>query len=372
MYKRFFCIIITLIGLINGLSVSAVSVSASASVLMNADTLTVYYEKNMNTKLPMASTTKIMTAVILCENAKLDGVVKVTYDMVAVEGSSMGLREGDRITYYGLLCGMLLASGNDAANTVAISIAGSTENFAKLMNEKAKEIGMKNTNFVTPSGLDDERHYSTAYDMALLASYALKNQVIRDVVSQKSIQIEFGNPDIKQTIRNHNRLLSIYENCIGIKTGFTKKSGRCLVSAAEKDGVKLIAVTLNAPSDWNDHCDLYDYGFLLFSDYDISKTVVLKDVNLVGGNKNKASIKIEEKQIKSTEKDIEKLSYKVHLPRYIYASSGCDKVGRVDYFFNNNYFASSDIYVNNDYSIKREKQGLFYRFLTNLYNLFCV
>lgn len=371
MFRRIFSVFLIIIFLFSTFSLTAnsIGVSAQSSVLLNANTLSVYYDKNAHKKLPMASTTKIMTAVILCENVRLDEVIRVTYEMIAVEGSSMGLLEGDRITYYGLLCGMLLASGNDAANSAAISFAGSAKNFAELMNKKAKEIGMNNTNFVTASGLDDENHYSTAYDMALLASYALNNQIIRDIVSQKSITIEFGNPVHKQSIRNHNRLLSIYKDAIGVKTGFTKKSGRCLVSAAERDGVTLICVTLNAPDDWDDHCNLFEYGFSLFKNYDVSKIVQLKDIDLVGANSNNARLKIYEKKIKLTENDIKRIKYKAYLPRYIYATSNSEKVGRVDYYINDRYIASSDVLVGNDFRVVKFNQSFSYRFWNNFFNL---
>ena len=371
MFRRIFSGFLIIIFLFSTFSLTAnsIGVSAQSSVLLNANTLSVYYDKNAHKQLPMASTTKIMTAVILCENVRLDEVIRVTYEMIAVEGSSMGLLEGDRITYYGLLCGMLLASGNDAANSAAISFAGSAKNFAELMNKKAKEIGMNNTNFVTASGLDDENHYSTAYDMALLASYALNNQIIRDIVSQKSITIEFGNPVHKQSIRNHNRLLSIYKDAIGVKTGFTKKSGRCLVSAAERDGVTLICVTLNAPDDWDDHCNLFEYGFSLFKNYDVSKIVQLKDIDLVGANSNNARLKIYEKKIKLTENDIKRIKYKAYLPRYIYATSNSEKVGRVDYYINDRYIGSSDVLVGNDFRVVKFNQSFSYRFWNNFFNL---
>ena len=241
------------------------SVSAKAAVLMTADNSTVLYEKAAEEKLPMASTTKIMTALLTLEAAQAeDRQVKITDEMVRVEGSSMGLKPGNVVTLTALAQGMLLCSGNDAANAAAIAIAGSTEEFAKLMNQRAKQIGMKNTNFVTPSGLDDENHYTTAYDMALLGACAMENQRFREIASQKSMQVQFVEPDMKYTFGNHNRLLTAYEGCIGVKTGFTKKSGRCLVSCAERDGVRLVAVTLNAPDDWNDHKALLDYGFSTF------------------------------------------------------------------------------------------------------------
>ncbi|MBQ3045792.1 MAG: D-alanyl-D-alanine carboxypeptidase [Clostridia bacterium] len=240
---------------------ASVYVSAESAVLMCANSGEVLFSRNADKKLSMASTTKIMTSLLALEAAKPEAEITVSEEMVSVEGTSMGLLPGDRVSLRELVYGMLLQSGNDAANTVAYVISGSPEQFAKLMNERAKQIGMKNSCFVTPSGLDEENHYSTAYDMALLACESLKNPEFASICSQKSARLTYGNPPYARTLTNHNKLLWKYGDSIGIKTGFTKKSGRCLVSAAERDGVTLVAVTLNAPDDWNDHIAMFEYGF---------------------------------------------------------------------------------------------------------------
>ncbi len=237
------------------------SVSAQAAVLMCAESGEVIFQRNPDKKLSMASTTKIMTSLIALEAGVPNKEITVTKEMVSVEGTSMGLLAGDRVSMKELVYGMLLQSGNDAANTVATVIGGSPEGFAVMMNERAKKIGMKNTNFVTASGLDDDEHYSTAYDMALLACECLKNPEFVNICSDKSERLTYGNPPYARTLTNHNKLLRSYPDTIGIKTGFTKKSGRCLVSAAKRNGVTLVAVTLNAPNDWSDHREMLDYGF---------------------------------------------------------------------------------------------------------------
>ena len=236
------------------------SCSAKNMAVVDLNTGRLICSKNAYDKAPMASTTKIMTAVLLIENADLNDEIICTKEMVTVEGSSMGLMAGDRVHYYDLLYGMMLASGNDAANTTAISISGSKEKFVELMNEKAKQIGMTNTNFVTPSGLDDVEHYSTAYDMAKLACYAMKNEEFVKAVSSKTAKLNYGNPPYDRTLRNHNKLLSYYDECCGIKTGFTKKSGRCLVSCAKRGEKGVVCVTLNDPNDWQDHQNLLNYS----------------------------------------------------------------------------------------------------------------
>lgn len=247
---------------------AALEVSAQSAVVITADTGTVLFEKDAHTQRPMASTTKIMTALLALEEAQRlgDPVVEITEEMVAVEGSSMGLLPGDRITLSNLAAGMLLASGNDAANAVALYLKGSLEAFADEMNSRARELGMENTHFVTPSGLDatsadSQKHHSTAYDMALLAKEALQNQQFREICSSTQRKVAFEEPAKQVSFTNHNKLLSLYPDCIGVKTGYTESAGRCLVSAAERDGTLLIAVTLDAPDDWNDHATLLDYGF---------------------------------------------------------------------------------------------------------------
>lgn len=238
-----------------------VGVSAESAVLMCADNGEILFSRNADRKLSMASTTKIMTSLIALEESVPEKEIVVTKEMVSVEGTSMGLVAGDSVSMEELIYGMLLQSGNDAANTVAHVIGGSQEGFAKLMNERAAKIGMDNTNFVTASGLDDENHYSTAYDMALLACECIDNPEFLKICSQKKAKLTYGNPPYARTLTNHNKLLWKYSDSVGIKTGFTKKSGRCLVSAAKRNGITLVAVTLNAPDDWNDHISMFEYGF---------------------------------------------------------------------------------------------------------------
>lgn len=240
----------------------APTVSARCAAVIHMDTGEVLFEKNGSEQRAMASTTKIMTALLTLEEAAIDNrEVEITREMVLVEGSSMGLREGDRLTLHDLAVGMLTVSGNDAANSAAIAISGSREAFVERMNLRAKELGMANTHFDTPSGLDGDTHYSTALDMAKLGAAAMSNPDFAAIAGSQSMKVTFLSPEKTVTYQNHNKLLKLYEGCTGVKTGFTKKAGRCLVSSAEKDGVRLVAVTLDAPDDWNDHKALLDYGF---------------------------------------------------------------------------------------------------------------
>lgn len=322
----------------------AYTVSAKGYVLINADTGEVLAGENIHRKLSMASTTKIMTAIILAEQNTPEKEVTVTEEMVAVEGSSMGLLPGDSVSYYEIMVGMLLPSGNDAANCAAIAVAGSVQKFTEMMNKKAKEIGMENTHFVTPSGLDDDEHYSTAYDMAILTAYALKNACFRETVSEKSITVTYGNPPYQRTLYNHNKLLNTYDYCIGVKTGFTKKSGRCLVSAAEKDGCRVIAVTLNAPSDWNDHSYLLDYGLSCLSQYDVTYDLPVTAVPVVGGTADVVTVSTERFMCGCTENSKNAITAKYEILPFAYApvNSG-QTVGKVNYYYKNTLIHSSDI-----------------------------
>jgi D-alanyl-D-alanine carboxypeptidase/D-alanyl-D-alanine carboxypeptidase (penicillin-binding protein 5/6) len=346
-------------------------VNASGYVLINADTFEVLAGDNIHKKLSMASTTKIMTALILVEQNTPEKEVITTKEMVTVEGSSMGLLPGDSVSYYELIVGMMLPSGNDAANTAAISVAGSIQKFTELMNNKAKDIGMENTHFVTPSGLDDDEHYSTAFDMALLAAYALKNDVLRDIMSKPSITVTYGNPPYQRTLSNHNKLLKTYEYCIGVKTGFTKKSGRCLVSAAEKDGCRVIAVTLNAPSDWNDHKYLLEYGLSCLSQYDVTYNLPINSVSVVGGNLDSVTVATERFMCGCTDISKNGISAEYEFLPFIYAPVKIGQtVGKVNYYYDNKIINSIDIITINSTDKKEIKFTFKQKFKKNLYNIF--
>lgn len=325
------------------------SVSAKAAALINADTGELLFAKKESEPLSMASTTKIMTALLALEHAAVSNPeITLTQEMVTVEGSSMGLKAGYRLTLRDLAIGMLTVSGNDAANSAAIAMAGSKEEFAVLMNERAAQIGMVHTNFVTPSGLDDPEHYSTAYDMALLGAEAIRNEDFLAICSQKQCSVQFLEPDQRVRYTNHNRLLSMYDGCIGIKTGFTKKSGRCLVSAAERNGVRLVAVTLSAPDDWNDHQRMFDYGFSCVKSYPIDETNFSSLVPVVGGETDQVTVEAQEatESLALSEAQHQKLARVVELPRFLYAPVKAGQVvGRVRYDLDGTTVASVPLAV---------------------------
>ena len=212
----------------------------------------------------MASTTKIMTALVAIESLPVDTVVKITPESVGVEGSSIYLCEGETLTLEQLLYALMLESANDAASAIAIAVSGSVEAFAEKMNERAASLGLTDTHFVNPHGLDADQHYTTAHELALITRAALQNPVFREISATERKTIPLHGEEGVRLLLNHNKLLTSYEGCIGGKTGYTKKTGRCLVSAAEREGVTLIAVTLSAPDDWRDHTAMLDYGFGMY------------------------------------------------------------------------------------------------------------
>ena len=270
--SRIFCIVLALFAAINNatlycdamvlpVDLPIPSVSAQSAILIEVSGGRILYEKNARVRLPMASTTKIMTAIVALENASPDMLVEVSPAAVGIEGSSVYLYAGERLTLEALLYALLLESANDAAVAIAIAVAGDTESFVEQMNQKAVQLRLSDTHFVNPHGLDHPDHYTTAQDLSKIAAYCMQNEIFREIVSTQRMTIPLHDQEQARLLLNHNRLLRSYEGAIGLKTGFTKRSGRCLVSAAQRNGVELIAVTLNAPDDWNDHRNMLDYGF---------------------------------------------------------------------------------------------------------------
>ncbi|MBO5252883.1 MAG: D-alanyl-D-alanine carboxypeptidase [Clostridia bacterium] len=330
-------------------------VSAYAAVLYEPLTGTVLYAKNAEEPLPMASTTKIMTALLAFESGLQSEPVRITEEMTRVEGSSMGLMPGDILPLRELAEGMMMTSGNDSANAIALFLDDTLDDFSGRMNARADEIGMKNTSFVTPSGLDAEGHFSTAHDMALLAAEAMRCSDFAETVGKSFQTVEFIEPQKSLRCNNHNKLLQLYDDCTGIKTGFTKKSGRCLVSSAERNNVSLICVTLNAPDDWNDHIALFEYGFSCFETVSFeSKTV---SVPVVGGTEFAAVCKTDEPNALLLPQGA-LVEAEVYLPRFLYAPvRKGESVGSVCYSVNDKEIFSLPLFADSDveYAAKEER-----------------
>lgn len=250
---------------------SSLSLSAKSAILIDAHSGEVLYAKNAYERMGMASTTKIMTALVARKLMSEERTVRIPKEATGIEGSSVYLVEGELLSVKDLLYALLLASANDAATALAIAASGSVEAFADEMNGYAERMGLKDTHFTNPHGLYDDSHYTSAYDLALISAEALKDPLIAKIAATKKATIPHGvfeeGGESTQALRylvNHNKMLSLYDGAIGVKTGFTKKTGRCLVSAAERDGLCLVAVTLNATDDWNDHQKLLDYGYSMY------------------------------------------------------------------------------------------------------------
>lgn len=235
------------------------AVSAQKAILTDAETGRVLYEKDADSRSLIASTTKIMTALIVCEQCNVLDRMKIPKEAVGIEGSSMYLKEGEVLTLQELLYGLMLHSGNDAAVALAIYCGGTVEGFVQLMNDKAHRLGLTGTHFENPNGLDSPGHYSTARDLSVLSAYAMKNPIFAQTVSTKNVRVG------QRSLQNHNKLLWRVEGADGVKTGYTKAAGRILVSSASRDGRRLICVTINDGNDWADHTALLEEGFAKYS-----------------------------------------------------------------------------------------------------------
>ena len=261
------------------------AVSAKCAILLDAYTGRILYDKNPDEQALIASTTKIMTALVVCEQCNVLDRMRIPREAIGIEGSSMYLQEGEILTIQELLYGLMLHSGNDAAVALAIYCGGTVEGFAQLMNDKARELGMTNSHFVNPNGLDAPGHYSTARDMAVLTAYAMENPLFQKTVSTKTVSVG------ERTLRNHNKLLWQFEGADGVKTGYTRAAGRILVSSAVRSGRRLVVVTIDDPNDWKDHISMLESGFDNYSNYTIvEKGTCLGAVDVISGSDATVSI----------------------------------------------------------------------------------
>lgn len=349
---------------------SGIGVSAVSAILIEADTGTVLFSKNEKEHRQIASTTKIMTALLTLEAGESDKEFEVDPTAIKVEGTSMGLREGDIVTRRALCYGMLLPSGNDAANAAAVNISGSKSAFAVLMNKRAKEIGMTDTNFVTPSGLDADGQYSCAYDLALLTREAMNNKDFAKICGSPKAKVSFGNPKSDRILVNSNKLLTSYDGCIGVKTGFTDSARRTLVSCAERDGVRLIAVTLNAPSDWSDHAKMLDYGFKKVTLCEMKHDSSALSLSVVGSEKETVGVECGTVKLPLCNEQKNKITAEIYMPKFIYAGLAAgEKVGEIHYLLNGNTIATVPLQTAESCVQKERKTDFFtviYKFIAGL------
>ena len=317
-----------LLAVILVLSVPAQAISADSAILLDAATGRVLYEKNADQRKLIASTTKIMTALLVCEQCNVLDRVRISKEAVGIEGSSMYLKEGEILTVQELLYGTMLSSGNDAATALAIYCGGTVEEFVQRMNDKARSLGLMDTHFENPHGLDAQQHYSTATDMAKLTAYAMENPIFAKIVSTKSVRVG------ERSLTNHNKLLWQVAGADGVKTGYTKAAGRILVSSAQRCGRRLIAVTISDPNDWQTHAYLLNMGFERYQQQCIVSTgTVLGKLEVAGGREGYVQL-VAKEAFSYPVADGEKFSVKLPSPGFVYAPVA-----------ENQYAGSAQIYI---------------------------
>lgn len=373
MQKKFLCAAAAAVGLLWGslgfsygeMTVAVMAgdleVNAEAAVVMDADSGRLLYAQNPDKRLANASTTKIMTALLTLEQPDQDRYFTVDSDAIQVEGTTMGLQPGDSVTLHQLAAGMLLPSGNDAANAAAVEIAGSEEAFVRLMNQRAAELGLENTQYRNPSGLDAEGHYSSARDLAVLAAHALENEDFEDIVSKQEIRMAFGNPPYNRSLYTTNKLLERYPYAIGVKTGYTDDAGLCLVTAAEKDGTRLIIVTLNGKDDVNTHMRLYEHFFPLLARVDLSGFTEGLSVPVTGGTRDSvAAVPAAKPEAALLEREYDELTREVELPQFVYAPVEAGQVlGEIRLLSGDKVVWQSALVADSDVpALTRERQGI--------------
>ena len=341
-------------------------ISAKSAVVIDADSGKILYERDAHTRRGMASTTKIMTALVALENAPTDMLVTVDPRACGVEGSSVYLFEGEQITMETLLYALMLQSANDAAEAIAYAVAGSIEGFADLMNRKADELGLTATHFENPHGLDGETHYTTAYELALIAACAMQNEAFREIVSTVKKTVPLHNGEASRLLVNHNRLLREYDDIIGVKTGYTKKCGRTLVSAAEQNGIRLICVTLDDGNDWADHRALLDLGFSLYGEVSLSDPISY-EVPVCGGTAPSVCVRMREHPTAILPQCHGSISAVTEMPRFLYAGV-CegDVVGRVVFYADGIAVGEALLYAENTVPIAEKEKSFWKKFFSFL------
>ncbi len=340
---------------------SALELSANSAILIEASTGQVIYEKDADTKRPMASTTKIMTALVAIESGDISREITVDAAAAGVEGSSIYLCAGDKITLESLIWALMLESANDAAAAIAIGVAGSVEAFADMMNTKAAELGLTSTHFTNPHGLSDDEHYTTARELAMLTAAAMENETFRQIVATDKYRISYG--DTVRALNNHNKMLRIYEGAVGVKTGFTKASGRCLVSAAERDGMTLIAVTLGAPDDWDDHTAMLNLGFATLERVTLIEPAESAFIcPCIGSEKGELIIRNRDGLSMILPKGAHDFTRKVILPRYLWAPVSLgDAVGKIELYDGETLLGEVTLYAEEDAPQIEYKKSFFER-----------
>jgi serine-type D-Ala-D-Ala carboxypeptidase (penicillin-binding protein 5/6) len=338
---------------------AAPGVSAVSAVLIEQKSGRILYEKDAHKKMRIASITKIMTAILAIESGKMNRYVTVSEQATRAEGSSVYLKPGEKIKLEDLVYGLMLRSGNDTAVAIAEFVGGSLDGFVYLMNQKAREIGMVNTHFANPHGLDDhENHYSTAYDMAILTRYAMQNKIYQKIAGTKVHRAPNPTENWDRVWKNKNRLLSKYKYTTGGKTGYTKRAKRTLVTTASKGDMSLIAVTLNAPSDWNDHIAMYESGF---NEFDMAEVLTKGKIDVSKPEQYKNHLYLKKSIVfpaTSTEMDLFSVKFKLTKPDKSRSESETHEkvVGKAIVYLDGRVVKETPIYYQN---VPKKKKGMF-------------
>ncbi|SJZ33863.1 D-alanyl-D-alanine carboxypeptidase (penicillin-binding protein 5/6) [Garciella nitratireducens DSM 15102] len=364
----FFIFIFIFILSIQITSASNLNISCESAIVIEQNTGRILYSKNIDRKRAMASTTKIMTAIVAIENGHLDDIITISQNAAEIEGSSIYLEANEHLTLEELLYGLMLRSGNDAAYAIAEYIGGgNVEKFINMMNRKAEEIGANNTHFMNPHGLHDKQHYTTAHDLAKITAYAMKNETFKKIISTKNKTISWENHEWNRSLTNKNKMLWNYQGGNGVKTGYTTDAGKCFVSSAFRNNIQLIAVVLKSNDIWKDATALLDYGFDHYKPYKvISKEDYLKSISVIEGTKDR--IRTYSKKdviipIRKEEKD--KIQVKIVLPEEIQAPVMREQiVGKLEVYVNNEKIDSTDIYVKDSIQ-KKSVQNMFEKFINH-------
>lgn len=344
------------------------NINAKYAIVCDVETGRILWGKNINIKRPMASTTKIMTAILAIEKGNLNEMVTVTPTACSIGGSSIWLKPGEQLTIRELLYGMMLKSGNDAATAVAQHIAGSVSDFVKMMNNKAIEIGAYNTSFANPHGLDDHNHYSTALDLSIIAAYALKKPIFSEIVKTREATISWHDQGGKRYLRNINKLLWIYPQADGVKTGYTSRAGHCLVASATQNDWQLVSVVLKCPSRytlWNDSIELLEYGFSTYYRYNaVKKNQIIKTIEVKNGKRDIVAV-LNTKEINLPLKKGEEDNVKVvvDLPEHVEAPVKKKQIlGKLKVYLDSKLMGESDLVA--EISIERKTFiDIFYKML---------
>ncbi len=347
---------------------AAPDVSAVSAALIDARSGRLLYAKNENVRRGMASTTKIMTALIALERLPPDQVVRVAPEACGIEGSSVYLTPGEEITVEALLYALMLQSANDAAAALACAVSGSVEAFVELMNERALSLGLADTHFDNPHGLDGETHYTTARELAILSAHALENRAFREIVSTKKRAIPLQNGQATRLLINHNRLLREYDDIIGVKTGYTRACGRTLVSAAERDGAVLVCVTLNDGNDWADHRALLDYGFSLYEERVLAEAREFSIAIPVCGGEQAQVLVCNPNVCTAVLPRGGEITVRTELPRFLYAGiREGQTVGTVRFFSEGREIGSVALVCTQSVAVKRERLSWIERLIDFLF-----